>query len=147
MKVSTKGRYGLRALVDLATYSTENAIPLSSVAERQAMSLNYLEQVFGTLRKMGIVKSVKGAGGGYKLARNPKDITVKEVLEVLEGKFSITDLDEDSTRKDPVKQAIRELVWDRIDDTVNGFLSETTLDDLVKQYNKLEEDAGEMYYL
>lgn len=147
MKVSTKGRYGLRALVDLATYSSEHAIPLSSVAERQALSLNYLEQVFGTLRKMEIVKSVKGAGGGYKLARDPKDITVKEVLEVLEGKFSITDLDKEDTKDDPVKQAIRELVWDRIDYTVNTFLGEVTLADLVRQYHKLDSDAGEMYYI
>lgn len=147
MKVSTKGRYGLRALVDLATYSGDCAIPLSSVAERQSLSLNYLEQVFGTLRKMGIVRSVKGAGGGYRLARDAKDITVGEVLEVLEGKFSITDLDAEDTSGDAVKRAIRELVWDRIDSKVNTFLNETTLADLVERYRKLGQDAGEMYYL
>ena len=68
MKVSTRGRYGLRALVDMTIHSNNAPVSLVQVANRQKISLNYLEQVFGTLRKAGIVVSVKGAGGGYKLA-------------------------------------------------------------------------------
>ena len=70
MKVSTKGRYGLRALVDLAAYSEKGKIPLSEIAKRQNLSLNYLEQMFGILRRAGIVKSAKGPSGGYMLARD-----------------------------------------------------------------------------
>ena len=91
MKVSTRGRYGLRALVDMAIHSGDAPISLVQVANRQKISLNYLEQVFGTLRKAGIVSSIKGAGGGYKLARAAEEITVREVLEALEGEFSIID--------------------------------------------------------
>ena len=91
MKVSTRGRYGLRALVDMTIHSNNAPVSLVQVANRQKISLNYLEQVFGTLRKAGIVVSVKGAGGGYKLARDAESITVKEVLEALEGTFSIID--------------------------------------------------------
>lgn len=80
MKVSTRGRYGLRALVDMTIHSNNAPVSLVQVANRQKISLNYLEQVFGTLRKAGIVVSVKGAGGGYKLARDAESITVKEVL-------------------------------------------------------------------
>ena len=77
MKVSTKGRYGLRAMVDMAANSKEGPTSLVQTAKRQNISLNYLEQVFGILRKAGIVVSVKGAGGGYKLSRSAADITVK----------------------------------------------------------------------
>ena len=75
MKVSTRGRYGLRALVDMTIHSNNAPVSLVQVANRQKISLNYLEQVFGTLRKAGIVVSVKGAGGGYKLARDAESIT------------------------------------------------------------------------
>ena len=91
MKISTKGRYGLRALVDLAVHDNGEPIALASIAQRQKLSLNYLEQVFSVLRKAEIVKSLKGVHGGYCLAKKADDITVKEVLEVLEGKFSIVD--------------------------------------------------------
>ena len=86
MKVSTKGRYGLRALVDMAANSQEGPISLIQTAKRQNISLNYLEQVFGVLRKAGIVVSVKGAGGGYKLAKSAECITVKEILEAGMGR-------------------------------------------------------------
>ena len=89
MKMSTKGRYGLRALLDLAVCENEKPVTLATIAQRQHLSLNYLEQVFGVLRRAELVKSIKGANGGYHLARNAEDITVKEVLEALEGKFSI----------------------------------------------------------
>ena len=97
MKVSTRGRYGLRALVDMTIHSNNAPVSLVQVANRQKISLNYLEQVFGTLRKAGIVVSVKGAGGGYKLARDAESITVKEVLEALEG--TIFDHRPDSGRR------------------------------------------------
>ena len=89
MKVSTKGRYGLRALVDLTVSTIDAPVPLADIAGRQNISLNYLEQVFGQLRRAGIVRSIKGSGGGYRLAKDARQITVKEVLEALEGPFSI----------------------------------------------------------
>ncbi|MDD3140071.1 MAG: Rrf2 family transcriptional regulator [Lachnospiraceae bacterium] len=147
MKISTKGRYGLRALVDLAANAKDEPIALATVARRQKLSLNYLEQVFGTLRKANIVKSMKGAGGGYLLAKDASAITVRDIFEALEGTFSITDTDELDEEQDYVKRAIRRLVWNRIDIEVNGFLEETTLEKLVTEYNQLQQSGNEMYYI
>lgn len=146
MKISTKGRYGLRALVDMAANSGEEAVSLTLIAKRQNLSLNYLEQVFGTLRKAGIVASVKGAGGGYRLAKDAAGITVKEILEALEGEFSIAGTAEGET-EDAVGQAIRTLVWDEIDRRVNELLKEKTLAGLAKEYRIKQEQSVHMYYL
>ena len=146
MKVSTRGRYGLRALVDMAIHSGDAPISLVQVANRQKISLNYLEQVFGTLRKAGIVNSIKGAGVGYKLARAAEEITVREVLEALEGKFSIIDRVV-GEEKDEIQEAIEELVWSRIDTTVNTFLEQKTLKMLAEEYKKKLEYSTQMYYI
>ena len=148
MKISTKGRYGLRALVDLAAHIQQEPLPLASVAKRQKISLNYLEQVFGQLRKAGILKSMKGPNGGYLLGKNVEEITVKEVLEVLEGPFSICD-SEEGEKKDSLRQVIQMLVWDEIDDRVNQFLQEKTLAQLVEEYQIISKDGESdfMYYI
>lgn len=146
MKVSTRGRYGLRALVDMTIHSGDAPISLVQVANRQKISLNYLEQVFGTLRKAGIVNSIKGAGGGYKLARAAEEITVREVLEALEGEFSIIDRVAGEER-DEIQEAIEELVWSRIDTTVNTFLEQKTLKMLAEEYKKKLEYSTQMYYI
>lgn len=144
MKVSTKGRYGLRALVDLAVNTVDAPVPLADIAGRQKISLNYLEQVFGQLRRSGIVRSIKGAGGGYRLAKSAEQITVREILEVLEGPFSIVDLSEVSV--DPLQRAIRNLVWDEIDRQVNRFLEDTKLGDLAREYEKSRQEEL-MYFI
>lgn len=130
MKMSTKGRYGLRALIDLAVCENGEPIKLATIAQRQHLSLNYLEQVFGVLRRAGLVKSIKGANGGYRLAKKAEDITVKEVLEALEGEFSIVDMPEVG-EQDYVKRAIQCLVWEQINKNVNDLLEERTLRQLM----------------
>lgn len=146
MKISTKGRYGLRALVELTARSSGQAVPLLRLTENQKLSQNYLEQVFQTLRKAGIVTSIKGMNGGYLLARAPEEITVREVLEALEGKFSIIDRDV-SKQPDALQTAVEELVWDEIDRKINTFLESRTLAQLAEEYqNKKDMEAG-MYYI
>ena len=146
MKLSTKGRYGLRALVDLAANEAGEAVSLPQTAKRQKLSLNYLEQVFGMLRRAGIVVGVKGSNGGFRLARSMDDITVKEILEALEGKFSIADgAGEDA--QDPVQNALRDLLWDEIDRKINQFLREKTLGSLVREYRRNLEKGTIMYYI
>lgn len=141
MRLSTKGRYGLRALVDLAAHEEGEAVSLAKTALRQKLSLNYLEQVFGMLRRAGIVAGVKGSNGGFRLTRDMDEITVKEVLEALEGKFTIAE-DTGEDTQDPVKNALRELLWDEIDRRVDQFLQEKTLGSLVREYRRnLEKDA------
>ena len=136
MKLSTRGRYGLRALVDLAANAGEDTASLVQTARRQKLSLNYLEQVFASLRRAGIVTSVKGSGGGYDLARDMDEITAKEVLEALEGDFAITghDTGEDT---DPVRHAVKHLLWDEINKQVSDLLSDRTIGSLVREYKMM----------
>ena len=142
MRLSTKGRYGLRALVDLAAHEEGEAVSLASTAQRQKLSLNYLEQVFGRLRRAGIVAGDKGSNGGFRLTRDMDESTVKEVLEALEGEFSIVE-DAGEDTQDPVRNALRELLWDEIDRRVDQFLQEKTLGSLVREYRRnLEKDAA-----
>ena len=107
---------------------------MASIAQRQKLSLNYLEQVFSVLRKAEIVKSLKGVHGGYRLAKKADDITVKEVLEVLEGKFSIVDEYAQEKGTDDVQEAIKTLVWDQINTRVNQLLEEKTLKQLMASF-------------
>ena len=130
----------------MAANSQERPISLIQTAKRQNISLNYLEQVFGILRKAGIVASVKGAGGGYKLARSAGSITVKEILEALEGEFSIIDKNGEEDQ-DAVQRAIQELVWDEIDRQVNELLGQRTLEQLVTEYKENLDYSSNMYYI
>lgn len=143
MKLSTRGRYWLRALVDLAANAGEDTASLVQTARRQKLSLNYLEQVFASLRRAGIVTTVKGAGGGYSLARDMDEITVKEVIEALEGEISIAD-EAAGVREDEVQSAIRSLLWDEIDRQVEKLLAGRTLGSLVREYEykRKKDDAG-----
>jgi len=146
MKISTKGRYGLRALVDLTYHCANGHVSLVQIAERQKISLNYLEQVFSALRKAGLVNSVKGAQGGYILAKAPKDITAGDILRVLEGEFSI--VDDLEQNQSPGQLAIRHLVWEPINLKVRQYMYNTTLEDLVREYRMLNELSDEsMYYI
>ena len=85
MKLSTKGRYGLRAMLDLALHSESEAVSIASIAARQNISESYLEQLIAKLRKAGLVSSVRGAGGGYVLTKMPEEISVGDILRALEG--------------------------------------------------------------
>lgn len=147
MKVSTKGRYGLRALIDLTVNSADKHVSLVEIASRQNISLNYLEQVFGNLRKAGIVKSIKGAQGGYVLADRPENIQVSTILTVLEGEFNIVDEAESEKPQDSIQRAIKSLVWDRINENVNEFLANTTLEDLANEHKRLNHEESFMYYI
>lgn len=92
MKLSTKGRYGVIAMYDLAMHAGDKEpISIKNVAERQEISEHYLEQLMGQLRKAGLVKSTRGAQGGYFLARSPKDVTVGDIIRVMEGPIAPVD--------------------------------------------------------
>lgn len=148
MKISTKGRYGLRAMVDLAVNSQGSHVSLNSIAERQEVSENYLEQVFSTLRKAGLVRSIKGAQGGYILAADPSEITVGRVLRALEGSLSVVDETEgqDGTEQG-IQACIRKHVWDRINKCINETVDSITLEDLADEYRKLTGQTPVMYYI
>jgi Rrf2 family transcriptional regulator, cysteine metabolism repressor len=137
MKISTKGRYGLRAMVDIAVYSMGDYIPLKVIAERQDISENYLEQVFSILRKADLVKSVRGSQGGYTLSRDASKITVGEVLRALEGELSITGDDSDTSGQDKtIKHCINVTVWQTVNNKINEVVDSITLENLVEEFKK-----------
>lgn len=149
MKISTKGRYGLRALVDLVINSRGEHISLSSIAERQNISEQYMEHVFSTLRKAGIVNSVKGPRGGYTLSSQASHLKISTILEALEGDLSITESNTSRVEGEfnCIEYSITELLWERIDFATKQILDETTLQDLADDSLKREAESCHMYYI
>lgn len=144
MKISTKGRYGLRAAIDLAMYGGASAVSISSIAERQQLSESYLEQLMAKLRKADIVTSVRGAQGGYILKRSPKDISVGDVLRALEGDLRPVDClaieDENETHCENADLCVTKYVWTRISESINDTVNSITLQDLLNQNKEKNSD-------
>ena len=142
MKLSTKGRYGLRAVLDLAINSTEEAVALSSIAERQNISISYLEQLIAKLRKAEIVKSTRGAKGGYVLARPAEEISVGEILRCLEGDLSPVDCAEIMGGESTCSASdicVTKFVWKRINDSINEAVDNLMLSELVMEGQDKQE--------
>lgn len=138
MKISTKGRYALRLMLDIALHSGGTAVPLRDVAQRQEISDKYLEQIVTQLSRAGLVRSVRGAGGGYLLTREPEEYTVGEILRTLEGNLapvSCADAD-DVCRCSRAEQCVTVEVWRDIQAAVSGVVDHLTLADLVKRYHE-----------
>ena len=139
MKISTKGRYGLTIMIELAKHHGEGPIPLRQIASEKQLSEAYLEQLVSPLRNAGLVKSVRGAYGGYMLASKPSEITAADVIRVLEGPIQPVEGIEN-------EEAPQRELWLRIRDAVKNVLDTTTLDDLAKYTdNKMHE--GYMFYI
>ncbi|MBD5464435.1 MAG: Rrf2 family transcriptional regulator [Lachnospiraceae bacterium] len=148
MKVSTKGRYGIRALVDLAVNAKDGYITLVSIANRNQISVHYLEHVFASLKKAGIVKSVKGAQGGYFLGEDAKNITAEEIITALEGDYKIGEeqIDESASYRN-ISAAAEKLLWSRVNEELKQILTSVTLEDLVQEYLRLCQNENVMYYI
>ncbi|WP_331655210.1 RrF2 family transcriptional regulator [Aminipila sp.] len=149
MKISTKGQYGLQALLDLAIYGADDYISLKSIAERQGMSDNYLEQLFASLKKNGLVESTRGAQGGYRLAKPSKEITVKQVLNALEGPLALVDciIEGKESQCDRFECCVTRVVWQKIMENLNEVTDAITLADLVESYKNSKRSAGIEYYI
>ncbi len=132
MWISTKAQYGLRALVEIAAANGE-PVSLKLVAERQDLSQHYLEQIASNLRRAGFIRSVRGAFGGYKLARAPSSITALEVVEVMEGSVAPVSCIEDPGSCVHVSACGTEDLWRRLDNSVRSVLGGTTLEDLIRE--------------
>ena len=131
MIISSKGKYGLVALMDICLYSRSEAVKLKSVSKRQDISERYLEQIFSILKKGGIINSKKGAQGGYFLARKPKDITVGEILNILEGDLKIVSPSEE---KNDIECFMQKKIWNNINRQIETYFNSITLEELVKDY-------------
>ncbi len=148
MKLSTKGRYGLKAMFELALHYGEGPIPLKNVAESQGISEHYLEQLIAVLRKNGLVQSVRGSQGGYMLIEAPRKITVGDIIRVLEGEIAPSDcVTEDSNTCDRENKCVTKLVWIKIRDSINEVIDSITLEDMLEDYNDMNNDNEYMYYI
>jgi len=135
MKISTRGRYGLRAMADLAAQNGSESVKLKSIAERQGISEHYLEQLAAVLKKAGFIKSVRGSKGGYHLNKPPEEISVGEILRALEGPLYPVDCISDASAKDPCGASdcdgcVAKPVWEKIYQSLSGVVDSITLKDL-----------------
>lgn len=137
MKISTKGRYALRLMIDLALHAEDGYVPIKAIAERQEISDKYLEQIISVLSRAGYVRSIRGAGGGYKLASTPDKYTVGMILRLTEGSLApVTCLEGDINTCERQDKCPTLFIWQKIYDAVNNVVDNITLADLVeKQIN------------
>lgn len=132
MKISTKGRYALRLMLDLAVYHTGEPISLKDVARRQNISEKYMEQIISVLNKAGYVRGIRGAQGGYVLVRTPKEYTVGMILRLTEGDLTpVACVGENPMSCDRRTSCVTVRIWEKMYEAVSGVVDNITLQDLV----------------
>jgi Rrf2 family transcriptional regulator, cysteine metabolism repressor len=144
VKISTKGRYGIKAMLDLALQHGTGSTPLKYISERQGVSEPYLEQIIAALKKAGLVSSIRGVQGGYQLAKAPEEISIGEIIAVLEGPLLPF---ETSETPESIEDHVLGRVWEQARKTVDTLLSSITLAQLVKDAQAMREKNTPMYYI
>ena len=147
MNLSKKSRYGITALIDLALNSKEGHVSLISIAERNGISTQYLEHIFAALRRAGIIKSIKGAQGGYLLGDSSSNISVADIIEALDGTYRIEKEDTTDGNNAGISLAIQDSIIDKINDQLDEILQNTSLADLENHYKDYIEYNQNMYYI
>lgn len=137
MKMSTRGRYGIKAMLELALVYDTGMMSVRSIAQKQKISELYLEQLFSILKKANLIKSVRGAKGGYSLTRTPKEITIKDIIDVVEGPVNISDCVEKNSSCDNLDKCATRVLWVKIKDAIDSIFSSVTLQDIIDEHNKL----------
>lgn len=133
MRISTKGRYALRLMLDLATNCSGMPIRLKDVARRQGISEKYLEQIISILNKAGFVRSIRGPQGGYVLQKAPKEYTVGMILRLTEGSLAPVEcVEEGAPGCEREQGCATQILWKRLDDAINEVVDNVTLEDLVE---------------
>jgi Rrf2 family cysteine metabolism transcriptional repressor len=147
MKISTKIRYGTRAMLELASHYGGGPVELKEIAKKENISLKYLEQVIIPLRTAGLVKSVRGSKGGYSLAKPPSEICVNDLIEILEGPINLVEClnDPKTCQKSPI--CVTRDIWREVSDTINGIFHSITLQDMVNRRREKEERVPPMYQI
>lgn len=144
MKLSTRARYGLRALIDLGLYSKDEPVSLQSIAGRENISVSYLEQLMALLKKAGLVKSVRGACGGYQLGKSAEEISVGDILRVLEGGLNAAacpGIEEDGGCQG-ADICVAKIVWKRINDSITNAVDTLLLSQLIDESRRAHEKDG-----
>jgi len=138
MRLSTKGQYAVRAMVDLAYYSKDKPVTLQEIADREDISINYLEQLFAKLRRKKIVNSVRGPGGGYLLASRPDQISIGNIIEAVEESLTPVACGEGDSWCGRIDKCVTFKLWKGLGDRIKDFLNSITVKDLC-------DDAGKMF--
>lgn len=131
MKLTSKGRYAVTAILDVALKEHGGPVPLADISERQGISLSYLEQLFAKLRKQGLVSSVRGPGGGYKLGKARSDISVAMIIEAVNETVRIRTCSENCGCAKQGTQCLTHALWGQLSDRINTFLDNITLEELM----------------
>lgn len=147
MKLSTKGQYGTRALLDMALHHTGTPIPLKDIARRQGIPVQYLEQLVSPLIKGGIVRSIRGAGGGVTLARPPDQIRISQVIETLEGSVAPVKCVDDPRACSRSDFCVIRDVWEQVKKATKDVLESTTMQDLVERHKEKTKLKVPMYHI
>lgn len=140
MKLSTKSRYGLRLMLELGLFYQKGPIHLDTIAKSQDISIKYLEQIANHLKTSNLIESKRGAGGGYFISKNTKDITLKDIIESLEGSLSLVDCVEDADCERMFKCVACD-IWKMLSDTIKTTLEKVTLAELVVKYKKKKDSS------
>ena len=149
MRLSTRGRYGIKSMFDLALHGVATPLPFKAIAERQEISEAYLEQLIASLRKAGLVKSVRGAQGGYLLACPPSEITVGSIIRTLEGSLAPVECvaeGEEFAGCEKSNFCVTRGIWEKIKDSIDSVIDSITLQDMLDDYEKLNMQDN-MYYI
>ncbi len=147
MKLTTRGQYGTRALLELALHYREGSIPLKDIARIQQLSLHYLEHIITPLVTAGIVLSVRGSRGGVSLAKPPEAIRLSEVIQVLEGSIAPVACVDDTKYCSRSDFCVTRDVWSELKNVIDGFLESISLQDLVERHKKKEQTETVMYHI
>ena len=147
MKLSTRGRYGTRALLELALHYGEGPIPLKDVAQRQQISLQYLEHLISPLVKAEIIRSARGLRGGVWLAKPPQEIKLSEIIQLLEGSIAPVECVNDPKYCTHSDLCVTRDIWGELKKAMDGVLESTTLQDMVERQKRKERPKEVMYYI
>ena len=134
MRLTTNSRYAVTAMLDIAYYDRGNPISLPEIAERQSISLSYLEQLFSRLKRNGLVESIKGPGGGYKLSKNANDIVISDVINAVDESVETTACNGKSNCHNN-QQCLSHNLWEDLGAEINNFLSDVTLQQVILKNN------------
>ena len=147
MKLSTKGRYGTRAMLDLALHYGQGLILLKDIARRQEISEGYLEHVIIPLKAAGLVTSARGAHGGFALAKPPSEIRLSDIIQVVEGSIALVDCVDDPSVCSLADLCVTRDVWSDMKKAMSGILESTTLQDLVQRQREKGQLEAAMYHI
>ena len=141
MQISTKGRYALRLMLDLAVHNTGELVKIKDISARENISEKYLEQIISSLKKAGYVKSLRGAQGGYMLAREPETYTVGTILRLTEARMkTVACLEDEPNQCSSDGESVTLRLWKMLDEAIEGVLDKVTLQDLKDWYEEMGND-------